>query len=320
MELPAALQAGINSVLEGVPLGDLQQAAAILSSRYRAEVMDGRLHIGGEAAARAYLATRMPATYAAVRRSLDMAAEILPEFDPVSMLDVGAGPGTALWAAADCWHSLNRAEMIEASPFIRQFGEALAAPCPVAERHWRAGRAEDELAKVQPADLVTLAYVLDELTPPVQASLVERLWQLTCGMLVLIEPGTPAGTRRVLAAREKLLALGAQLAGPCAHSQPCPLAEPDWCHFAARVARTRTHRRAKGAEVPFEDEKFIFIAATRQPVGPLPMRVLAPPRSGSGKVTLKLCEADGQMQNRMLTRRDGQVYKSASRARWGDAL
>ncbi|KAA0972391.1 methyltransferase type 11 [Aureimonas fodinaquatilis] len=320
MELPAALQAGINSVLQGVSLADLQNAAATLSRRYRAEVMDGRLHIGGEPAARAYLATRMPATYAAVRQSFEMAAEISPEFAPASMLDVGAGPGTVLWAAADCWPGLDRADMIEASPFIRQFGEQLAAPSTVMQRHWRTGRAEDELKKAEAADLVTLAYVLDELPPATQASLVDKLWLLTKGMLVLIEPGTPAGTRRILAARERLLALGAHLSGPCAHSHACPLVEPDWCHFAARVARSRMHRLAKGAEVPFEDEKFIFIAATRWHGNSLPARVLAPPRSGSGKVTLKLCQADGQVQNRMLTRRDGQSYKSASRADWGDAL
>jgi ribosomal protein RSM22 (predicted rRNA methylase) len=54
----------------------------------------------------AYAAVRMPATYAAIRASLEAAGEIIPDFAPRSLLDVGADPGTAAWAAQDLWPSI----------------------------------------------------------------------------------------------------------------------------------------------------------------------------------------------------------------------
>src|SRR5690606_30783486 len=107
---------------------------------------------------------------------------------------------------------------------------------------------------------------------------------------VIVEPGTPAGWQRILAVRQQLIAAGAHVLAPCPHENPCPIAPPDWCHFARRVARSRLHRLAKDAEVPWEDEKFIYVAASRLPAGAHRPRVLAPPKPGSGKVLLKLCQ------------------------------
>ncbi len=71
MELPSLLRQAVDAALEGVALTDLKRASEVLSRRYRAETRDGRLHISDELAAKAYLAARLPATYAAVRASLE---------------------------------------------------------------------------------------------------------------------------------------------------------------------------------------------------------------------------------------------------------
>ena len=102
MELPRSIRQAIDAALEGVPLADLQHAAQRLSERYRSETRDGRPHLSDEMAALAYLAARMPATYAAIHASLDALAGMRPDFLPATMLDVGAGPGTGVVAA----HSL----------------------------------------------------------------------------------------------------------------------------------------------------------------------------------------------------------------------
>src|SRR5436309_667858 len=81
-------------------------AAQPLSQRYRSETRDGHFHLADDLAARAYLATRLPATYAAVRASMDAVADVRPDFTPRTMLDIGAGPGSALWAAAGRWPSV----------------------------------------------------------------------------------------------------------------------------------------------------------------------------------------------------------------------
>lgn len=48
-----------------------------------------------------YAATRFPGTFAAIVRVFDELKSRLPDFKPKSMLDFGAGPGTAIWAAQE---------------------------------------------------------------------------------------------------------------------------------------------------------------------------------------------------------------------------
>jgi len=320
MELPARLRQGVDSLLEKVPLAALKQAARTLSERYRAELRDGRLHMGEDMAVKAYLATRLPATYAAVRASLEALTEARPDFRPASLLDIGAGPGTMLWATTDAWPELERAVLVEASAAVRKAGQSLAEGAIAARAEWIAGDATIDLDDIQPADLVSAAYVLDEIVPASLPKLVDRLWRLTADTLLIVEPGTPAGWQRILAARQQLIGAGGHVLAPCPHDTPCPLAPPDWCHFARRVARSRLHRLAKEADVPWEDEKFIYLAASRRPAPARPARVIAPPKGGSGKVVLKLCQPDGSAGERLFSKRDGDVFKAARRADWGDSI
>jgi ribosomal protein RSM22 (predicted rRNA methylase) len=319
MELPLPLRQAVDSALAGVPMSDLTTSAKALSQRYRDEVRDGRLHLSDARYALAYIATRMPATYAAIHASLTALNEQQPGFAPRSLLDIGAGPGTVMWAAADIWPTLEAATLVETSPAIRALGEKLAAASTLPRIAWHEGDLRSDLTGEQ-HDLVTLAYVLDELAPKDRDTLVDRLWSLTRHALLIVEPGTTAGWQRILAARTQLIANGAHILAPCAHALACPIAQPDWCHFSARLARSRVHRLAKEAEVPWEDEKFIYLAASRTPATAHPSRVLSPPESATGRVKLKLCNADGAATHRLVTRREGDVFKQARRVDWGDVL
>lgn len=311
MELPRALRQAVDAALEGIPARDLAAASEALSQRYRAETRDGRLHVADDLSARAYLAARLPATYAAIHAALDAVVGVRPEFAPRTLLDFGAGPGTVLWAARDRWPELDAAVLVEASAAMRKFGAAFAAASGIAQIDWKPD------LPAESSDLVTLAYVLDELDPVQRASLVGQLWSRTAGTLLIVEPGTPAGWQRILEARTLLLREGARMVAPCPHAQDCPLAPPDWCHFSRRVARSRAHLQAKNAEVPWEDEKFSYLAVARNSAALPAARVIAPPRAGSGKVELKLCGQDGEARRALVTRREGHRYKQAKRLDWG---
>ena len=217
MELPAVLREAVEAALDGVPLGDLQKASDRLTQRYRSETRDGMLHLVDDLAARAYLAVRMPATYAAIRASFAAAAQLRPDFTPRSVFDLGAGPGTAVFAARDCWPSVAEAELIETSPAIRHWGERLLPLLSLESVRWQA---QDVIAakSERPRDLVVLGYLLDELPKAALAPLISRLWDITGGMLIAVEPGTPAGWARILAVRDKLIDLGAHIAAPCPHA------------------------------------------------------------------------------------------------------
>ncbi len=329
MNLPAPLRAAVERVLDGLPAAELAAAATELSEGYRRPEAVGsrRAHVADNAAARAYLATRLPATYAAVSAALAAAAAARPEFAPHTLLDAGAGPGTATWAAAQLWPELATATLVEASAAMRAAGAALGMPEGVAAS-WIAADlaavaaprpdARDAVTAPADADLVVLAYVLGEVAEPRRHALVDQLWQRASDLLVIVEPGTPAGWQRVLDARARLVAAGAHIVAPCPHAHPCPLAAPDWCHFAQRLDRSRLHRLAKNASVPWEDEKFSYVVADRRQGAAVAGRVIAPPVAATGRVALKLCKADGAAAIRQFTRREGDAYRVARRLAWGD--
>jgi len=318
MELPPVLRRLVDDALAHRPLRALEHAARTLSARYRGEILDGMPHIPDDLAARAYLATRLPATYAAIAAAFSAVAHLRPDFSPRSMLDIGAGPGTAMWAASRIW-PVDAALAIERSGAIGDFGEIFSASLPVADVVWRAADIADGLHG-ESRDLVVIAYVLNELVDQGRDRLIAESWAATSDMLVLVEPGTPAGWRRMMRARDYLIAAGADLVAPCPHAAPCPLQEPDWCHFAQRLPRSRLHRQAKIADAPWEDEKFIYLACSRRRGSSPHARVIAAPKKAHGQVALKLCRCDGAACMRRWTRRDGAAFKAARRAEWGDPL
>ncbi|WP_395673731.1 small ribosomal subunit Rsm22 family protein [Inquilinus sp.] len=239
-------------------------------------------------------------------------------FAPARLLDAGAGPGTALWAAAETWPALSGATLLEGSAAFRDWGARLAGNA-VPPGEWCAADLAKPLPDLPAHDLVILSYVLDELAPDRRDTLIDGLWAATGDLLLIVEPGTPAGWRRILDARSRLVAAGGHVVAPCPHGRACPLVDPDWCHFSRRVARSRLHRQAKGGEVPWEDEKFAYVAVSRHPAVPVAARVIAPPRGAGSRIDLRLCAPEGLVE-RTVTRRDGSLLKMARRLKWGDAL
>jgi ribosomal protein RSM22 (predicted rRNA methylase) len=320
MELPPALRMAVDRALSGIAVSRLTERAAILSSRYRDERRDGKRHVATREDALAYLATRLPATYAAVHAVLAATADICPEFAPRTALDVGAGPGTVLWAATDCWRDLENVTLMEASPLFAAVGQQLAIDAALPRNTWRIADLAADGIEGTSYDLVTAAYVLNELAPNTRPRVLERLWRATTQVLVIVEPGTPAGWQRIIDVRRQLVDAGGYVLAPCPHDRACPLQPPDWCHFAQRVARSRLHRLTKGAAVPWEDEKFSYVAVSRKPLAHIAQRIIARPRKAGGHVTLKLCCPDGTASTRVVSRREGELFKQVRRCDWGSLL
>src|SRR4051812_20463350 len=101
MSLPIPQAQRLNALLEGVSRKDLASRALRQSQAYRTGGTS--VTIAHAMDALAYALARAPATYAAARAVLGRVKEAAPGFAPASHLDVGAGPGTASWAAAELW-------------------------------------------------------------------------------------------------------------------------------------------------------------------------------------------------------------------------
>ena len=184
---------------------------------------------------------------------------------------------------------------------------------------YRRSEARTALADAEPADLVVASYMIGEVGDAERSALIGLMWAKTRDTLLIVEPGTPAGYGRIIALREQLIASGAHVAAPCPHDGKCPLSPPDWCHFTQRLPRSRAHKRIKEAELPFEDEKFSYVALTRAPVSQRPTRVLTQPIVSKIEVAAKLCTPDGLVVAKV-PRRAKTDYARARRWRWGDAV
>ena len=276
-----------------------------LSAAYRGDAPARAARSRAQVAA--YLAYRAPATYAAAAAVFARVAEQRPDWRPSSLLDVGAGPGVATWAALEAWPSLEDLTLVEVEPEMVAAGREL-----LPEARWVEG---DASVVRGPADLVVASYVLGELVDPE----VGRLWEQSADTITFIEPGTPAGYRRILAARAAVLDAGGFTIAPCPHDLPCPLPPDDWCHFAVRLPRSKLHRRAKGVELGYEDEKFSYAALSREQVAKAEARIIRQPQVRSGHVNLVTCEPNG-IRNRTVSRKEGARYKKARGAAWGDAI
>ncbi|MEU3630924.1 small ribosomal subunit Rsm22 family protein [Streptomyces fradiae] len=183
---------------------------------------------------------------------------------------------------------------------------------------WRRARIGGALT-LDPVDLVTVSYVLKELTEADRAALVGAAAR-AAQAVVIVEPGTPDGYERIIAARDLLIGAGLRIAAPCPHSAACPI-EPggDWCHFSARVSRSSLHRQVKGGSLAYEDEKFAYVAAVRFPAEPAAARVTRRPQIRKGQVLLDLCTEGDGLRRDTVTKRHGGLYKEARDAQWGDA-
>lgn len=321
-ELPAALRAAADRLLEGVSRGDLARRAARVSTTYRSGGTSAAA-IGGVEDATAYVLSRLPATYAAAGAALSEVQRMAPDFEPRSLLDAGAGPGGASWAALEAWPDIAQATLLDASRPFLDMARTLAQDGPRALQAADLRRGDLIAADTAwpRADLVVTSYALAEIAPAQQSRVVEALWSACEGVLVIVEPGTPAGFARILAAREILIAAGGAILAPCAHQDACPMPAPRWCHFAQRLPRSRDHRLAKNADAPFEDEKFSYLAVARPGVSlsPRQARILAPPHSAKPGLEFEVCAAGG-LERRFVPKRDKAKFAAVRRLRWGDAL
>ncbi|MFH8660626.1 small ribosomal subunit Rsm22 family protein [Streptomyces afghaniensis] len=313
------LRAALAGLLDGLPPRQAAQAVERLIASYRGATPTDAPILRDRADVAAYAAYRMPATFEAVRSALEAFAEAAPAWVPGSHTDIGGGTGAAAWAVSATWGGERPVTVLDwAEPALALGREIAAADPALRDVRWQRSRIGAALT-LESTDLVTVSYVLNELTAPDRTALVDAA-AAAAQAVVIVEPGTPDGYARIIEARDRLIDTGFHVAAPCPHSAACPIAPgTDWCHFSARVSRSSLHRQVKGGSLAYEDEKFSYVAAARFPVAPAPSRVVRRPQIRKGQVLLDLCETEPSLHRTTVTKRHGDLYKAARDADWGDA-
>jgi ribosomal protein RSM22 (predicted rRNA methylase) len=321
--VPATLSRALDAVLDGLPADALRRATAALIEVYRSGAPPTAQVLHDPVTAAAYAAYRMPATHAAVARALRHATDLVPAHDLEvrTLVDLGGGTGAAVWAVAESLSTLERATVLDGSPDALALGRRIArhGAGPVASATWDRMTIGPHLVVPQ-ADLTTVSYVLGELGDALHATVLDAV-VASSRLALVIEPGTPRGYAAVLAARDRLVAAGWHLVAPCPQQGPCPVAarDDDWCHFSVRLDRSGLHRRLKGSALGYEDEKFSYVLASRDPLPRAAGRVLRHPVRRKGFVQLQVCTTGGSVERVVVTRRSGTAYRTARDVSWGDA-
>ena len=293
-----------------IPLGRLRRASKALSDHYRDDGPSGGSSLAPDERIAAYLATRFPATYAAATAVLlEVRSRIGDEVN--SLLDLGAGMGAAALAAQQVFPRLRQLTLVEVDPAFIETGRELLPDATWARADLR------RRSRFEPHGLVIASYALGELTQAEALAAADAAWNAAQSAFVFIEPGAPRAFSLVLAVRSRLIERGAHIVAPCPWPGPCPLVGRDFCHFAQRVERSALHRRAKDAELNYEDEKFSYVALSQTPIEPASGRVIRRPEHQPGLIKLEVCRGEAIATERV-TKRDRDRFRAARKTSWGD--
>lgn len=117
--------------------------------------------------------------------------------------------------------------------------------------------------------------------------------------------------------RSDLIKKGAKIIAPCTHEGECMLSKDDWCHATCRIARTKIHKQLKDADLPYEDEKFSYMAFSKKTYNKDEIRILRHPKIESGKIILDVC-TQNDIRKLNFTKKDKLSFKIARKAKCGD--
>ncbi|MEO5952784.1 MAG: small ribosomal subunit Rsm22 family protein, partial [Chloroflexia bacterium] len=226
LTLPPELEAAISQTLRTLPASQWQSAARNLSQRYRTADEDRRHQTTASTNSASksrtqhsalstqyslgYLGFILPAAYAQLHGALQATVLRAPSFQPTTMLDIGSGPGTALWAAAEHFPTLTSIHAYERETAFITLAKTLAQSSPnpaVRNAHWRqinitGSLPTPDLPLIQNTqyDLVVIGHALNEMSPQVRDALVQSAWQQCSGLLLIVEPGTSSAFPMILRA------------------------------------------------------------------------------------------------------------------------
>jgi len=316
MQLPQQLHLAIQQKLAHCSGAALQRAVAELSESYRTQQKKGDVFMVSEIHRLAYLATRMPATFAA---NIAVFSQVTTHLSPqtTTLLDLGAGPGTASWAATTLLPHIQNVTLVEQDANLIQLGQSLAQENATLQKATWIQKDLTKLTDLPLHDIVVCSYALNELSLHEAHQVLTKAWSATRLALILLEPGTMPGFAVLRHLRQDLIDLGAHIIAPCPHHQTCPMPSDDWCHFSQRINRSSLHRQLKMGHLGYEDEKFSYIVASKIPTEPSNTRVLRHPQRRAGNTQLQLCTPEG-LQTTTITRSDKPNWKRVRKTNWGD--
>jgi len=328
MNLPKEILNKLEELSYGQNKNEIAKNFRKISDRYIGE-KKGETLLNKSDEALAYAISRMPATYSAVKTSCEQMQEILNLIDKgylgnlKTLIDVGAGTGAATLALSE-FIDFKEIVCLEREDVMIALGKKLLEICEnsnVNNARWtKFDIGCEELNNS--SDVVITSYMLNEFSDEKVLDVVDKLWNMTKKLLIIVDSGTPKDHKRLIKIKNHLCKKGGKIVAPCTIGEGCALPENDWCHFSCRVERTKLHKEVKGADVPYEDEKFTYLIVARNDemlqVKSI-NRVIRHPIINTNMVKVKLC-VNGEIIEKIYTKKDKEMYKKVKKAKVGDII
>ena len=316
----------------------------IISDRYINE-KNGKSLLNQNDEAIAYAIARMPATYAATSTVCSQVFEIIERKNSKAkenfktLIDVGAGTGSATLSISEQLN-LEKITCLEREAAMIDLGKTLLSESLnmiVKNASWknidisdyihsdRSTTKKDDKENNETllkADIVISSYMLNEFAEENILKIVNVLWRMTNDVLIIVEPGTPNDYKRLMKVKDYLIENGGNVIAPCICEKKCNLPLNDWCNFTCRVERTKLQKEVKCGNVPFEDEKFMYLAVSKNDYNSEKdkiARIIRHPIIKSGMVEVKLC-LNEQIINKTYTKKDKEIYKKIRKVKVGDII
>lgn len=325
--LPLDINNVISSLLSEQKTKEWVNRAVILHGRYmERDRGTSDSYIRDYLDALAYLGLRTPATYAQIYGALLQIQETIPLWEPQSLLDIGSGPGTALWAAKTIWPSLQTAVCIDQEKHFLSINKEIIQKSSL-PMHVSFDQQDTKSLRNNRAmyDVVVIANVLNELSISEQKTLLEQAYSHCSGIMIIVEPGTPFGIQIVQDAA-KNFSRKANLLAPFVKNTFVVI-DKQWIHFSQRFIRPEFQKRIRQhmrestlMASDWEEAKYAYVAMGKIPTEEKAWgRVVGPSIKQKGFLEIPVLTEDGVTQVKVLKRYKN-TYAFAKDLQWGDVI
>lgn len=250
------------------------------------------VHYPSKEACIAYALYYLPINFQKVKFLLEKIPESSKNKN-LKVLDIGAGPGTAIFGGLGADLSIEEAVLCEESPFMQNVGRSLMNKMNF-KTSW-----VSTIDSVQGKfDLIIAANVITEVKE--KSNFVNKFLELLSndGALLILEPGSYVATRSLMELRDFLLKSDPTLSPlfPCTHSDECPMLKNlpnDWCHGTIGNDRSRLIRDIDTL-TGFNKHrtKYSAFLAARNEDTPSGFRVIGDPQKDRRGIHAMLCGKD----------------------------
>lgn len=329
INLPTPINDAINVILSRSTASELASNAKKIHEQYMSREKGNKQHfIQGMAEVQGYLSLRVPATYAQIYSALLQLQERIPHLNPTTLLDLGCGPGTGIWAAKTLWPSIAQATAIDREKYFLSCAQEILHDSKMdLSVSWKTLDIKQWIETTESVsyDLILVANVFNELSEIERERLMHQVSQRSSGVVVILEPGNSIGyplIQDVAASVSK----DHQLLGPYIHNS-FVRSDDYWIHFPQRFQRPEYQRRIRQSmrennlmASDWEETKYSYVAwgnITQQTN--IWAQCIGPVRKQKGFLTLPIL-TDTAVEMTKILKRFKTEYTYAKNLQWGEVI